>query len=96
MLRNLIAAATGLIPVVLIFDNQLGLSDVPIIASILGVAAGLSRALADPVTQRWLDTWIYPHPYPQNRHPDYGPAFRNGGSQELPPQPGSAAPPGED
>lgn len=77
--RTVISAIIGFLPVLAILVDELGLENIPAIAAIAAIAAGLSRALTHPVSARWLTQYVYepahslpPSPPPESDTGDTG------------------------
>jgi hypothetical protein len=52
--RTVLAAAVGLLPVPPEIANQLGVSAIPWVVSLLAVTGGITRLLATPQVEAWL------------------------------------------
>lgn len=65
-LRTLFAALVALIPLLPEIIRASGWQSIPWIAAIAGVAATITRIMAMPAVDRWLDTylpWLASEPY---------------------------------
>ncbi|MFW9231770.1 hypothetical protein ACOI9H_01710 [Corynebacterium striatum] len=65
-LRTTLAALVGLLPVLPHIVNALGAGSIPWVAATVTISAGITRILALPEMERWLDRyapWLTPEPY---------------------------------
>ncbi|WP_284641509.1 hypothetical protein [Corynebacterium accolens] len=58
MVRTAIAAALALLPALPEITNALGISAIPAVASVLAIAAAITRVLAIPAVDKWLDRYL--------------------------------------
>lgn len=56
--RTVVAALVGLAVILPTVADVLGVSAVPWVASVVAVAAGVTRVLAIPAVDGWLRTWL--------------------------------------
>lgn len=52
--RTVVAAALAIIPVLPAIAESLGIATIPVVATILTVAGGVTRILAIPAVEEWL------------------------------------------
>lgn len=57
-LRTIISAFVGIVPVMLVLADELDIDQIPVVAAVLGVAAGLARTFTSPAARTWIDTYL--------------------------------------
>lgn len=66
VVRHVVTAAVGFIPIAVALIYELGLDGVPFFATCLTIAGALSRVLALDNTEKWLNRhvpWLSAEPY---------------------------------
>lgn len=69
VLRTVIVAALALLPTLPDVAEAAGLSEIPSVVTMLGVAAAVQRVLTIPAVDKWLDhyiPWLAADPYQGN------------------------------
>lgn len=62
-LRTSIAAAVGLLPILPVIADAFGWMGIPWVASVVAISAGITRVLATPAANKWLEKyadWLLP------------------------------------
>lgn len=68
-IRSAVAATIGLLPVLPVVADQLGLMGIPWVAATVAIAAAISRIIASAQAQAWIQKfapWINENKEPKN------------------------------